>query len=183
MTGVQTCALPIYHNSKWIYVLLFLLVLILANVRQRMITNFDCEICADKAGYYMFLPAVVHLGFSAENYPEGFDTAHGDGFRIDRENNKIVTKFTYGVAALLFPFYGAGAVIAKVFSLDVSPYSNYYLFFINIGAAFYLVLGLYFLRKWLGYYVDRKSSFLTILVIFFGTNLYYYVLEIGRAHV
>ncbi|HSY62387.1 MAG TPA: hypothetical protein VK796_10945 [Cytophaga sp.] len=166
-----------YHNSKWFFVLLFLFVFYLTNSRQTKITNFDCEICADKAGYYMYLPALFQYGFEAKNYPDGFDKAHGDGFYMDKEHNKIITRFTCGVAVLQLPFYAAGALIAKVFVLDVVPYSNYYMVFINIGAAFYLVLGLYFLRRWLNYYVDDSNSFWTILVIFFGTNLYYYTLD------
>lgn len=166
-----------YHNSKWLFVFLFLLIFYLTNSRQSKITNFDCEICSDKAGYYMYLPAVFQYGFDVEKYPEGFDRAHGEGFEIDREHNKIVTRFTCGVALLQLPFYAAGVLIAKVFALDVLPYSTYYMFFINIGAAFYVVLGLYFLRKWLNYYVDDISSFWTMLVIFFGTNLYYYTLD------
>ena len=166
-----------FHNSRWFYVVLFLLIFILINVRQKIVTNFNCEICADKAGYYMYLPAIFQYGFKVDNYPEKLDEQHGNGFRIDKVNNKIITKFTCGVALLQFPFYSFGTLIAKVFSLNVLPYSFYYLFFINIGAAFYIVLGLYFMRKWLNYYVDDISSFLTILIIFFGTNLYYYTLD------
>jgi len=172
-TTVNACV----HNSKWFYVSLFAIVLILINVRQNRVTNFGCEICADKAGYYMYLPATFHLGFGASNYVEGFDNQHGDGFRIDRENNKIITKFTSGVALLLSPFYAIGAFVSSVFGFDAHPYSGFYLFFINIGAAFYLALGLFFLRKWLNFYVDSNSSLLSILVIFFGTNLYYYTLD------
>ena len=164
-----------YHNSKWVYITLFLLILLLTNSRQAKNTNFACEICSDKAGYYMYLPAVLHMGFEAKNYPKDFDHAHGDGFHL--ENGKVITKFTCGIALLQAPFYIAGALVAKTFSLDVLPYSNYYMFFINIGAVFYLVLGLYFLRKWLNYYVDDISSFWTILVLFFGTNLYYYTID------
>jgi hypothetical protein len=164
-----------YHNSKWVYVILFFLIFFLTNTRQSKITNFDCEICADKAGYYMYLPAVFQMGFDARNYPQDFDHAHGDGFHL--EHNKVITKFTCGIALMLLPFYAAGSLIAQTFALDVLPYSTYYMFFINIGAVFYLVLGLFFLRKWFNYYVDDISSFWTILVIFFGTNLYYYTLD------
>jgi len=166
-----------YHNSFQIYVILFLLIFSLINIRQHRITNFDCEICSDKAGYYMFLPAVFHNGFNTENYPESFDQEHGLGFRIDRQNNRLITKFTCGIAILQSPFYAMGSIIAKTFSLEVSPYSKYYMFFINIGAAFYIVMGLYFFRKWLNYYAGEVSSFWTILVTFFGTNLYYYTLD------
>lgn len=165
------------HNSKWFYLVLFLIVFLLINARQSRITNFGCEICADKAGYYMYLPAIFHLGFGASNYEEGFDNRHGDGFRIDREKDKIITKFTSGVALLLLPFYAIGALIASIFGLDVQPYSGFYLFFVNIGAAFYLALGLFFLRKWLNFYVDSNCSLYSVLLIFFGTNLYYYTLD------
>ena len=168
-----------FYNSNWIYVLLLIVVFILTMVRQNNITNFDCEICSDKAGYYMYLPALFHMGFKAENYPDGFAQQHGGGkgFRINREENKVITKFTSGIAILQLPFYTMGFVIEKLFSLQVEPYSDYYMIFINIGAAFYLVLGLFFLRKWLNFYVSDRSSFWTILVIFFGTNLYYYTLD------
>ena len=166
-----------FITSKWIYFFLFFLILLLINIRQKKITNYDCEICADKAGYYMYLPAFFYLGFKAANYPEGFDEKHGSGFKTDRINDKIITKYTCGLAILLAPFYGLGFSISKVFSLKVDPYSSYYLFFINIGAAFYAVLGLFYLRKWLNFYVNATNSLLAILVIFFGTNLYYYTLD------
>jgi hypothetical protein len=166
-----------FHNSKWFYLLLFITVFILINARQSRITNFGCEICADKAGYYMYLPAIFHLGFGASNYEDGFDNKHGDGFRIDRENDKIITKFTSGLAMLLLPFYALGTLIASIFGFDAHPYSGFYLFFVNIGAAFYLALGLFFLRKWLNFYVDSNSSLYSVLLIFFGTNLYYYTLD------
>ena len=125
----------------------------------------------------MYLPATFQLGFDSKNYSYGFDSKHGDGFFIDRKNDKVITKFTCGLALLLSPFYCLGSIIDKIFSLNKFPYSNYYLFFISIGAAFYSTLGLFFLRKWLNYYVDTINSFLSIIIIFFGTNLYYYTLD------
>jgi hypothetical protein len=166
-----------YHKSKRLYVGLFLLVLILANVRQRMITNYGCEICSDKAGYYVYLPAVFQLSFYSKDYPPEFDRKQGYGFDFDTTSGKVITKFTYGVALMLSPFYAAGAFIDKVFSLHQDPFSVYYLFFVNIGAAFYLALGIYYLRKWLTNYVDERSAFWTALIAFFGTNLYYYTLD------
>lgn len=166
-----------FINSKWIYLVLFLAVFALINIRQNRITNFGCEICADKAGYYIYLPALFHMGFSANEYPEGFEKEHGDGFVLDRIQNKVINKYAAGVAFLLAPFYLLGAIIAILFSVNAFPFSYYYLFFINIGAAFYLVAGLFFFRKWIEHYTSRWSSFFTMLFIFFGTNLYYYTLD------
>jgi hypothetical protein len=125
----------------------------------------------------MYLPAMFQMGFKTTNYPDGFDKKHGWGFIIDRTNDRIVTKFTCGLAMLLAPFYGLGVLIAKFFSINVNPYSSYFLFFVNIGAAFYAIIGLFYLRRWLDFYVHTTNSILTVLVIFFGTNLYYYTLD------
>jgi len=166
-----------HENSIGFYGLLFLVILVLMNVRQKNVTNFDCEVCSDKAGYFMYLPATFHYGFQAENYPKSISEEHGNGFQLDHENNRVLNKYTCGIAMLQAPFYGTGVLISKVFSINADPFSSFYLFFINIGAAFYLVLGMFFLRKWLNYYVENSTSLLTILVIFFGTNLYYYSVD------
>jgi hypothetical protein len=166
-----------FLGSKWMFLILFLAVFALINIRQSRITNFDCEMCADKAGYYIYLPAMFHMGFRASEYPEGFEKMYGNGFVLDRTQNKVITKYAAGVAFLLSPFYLLGAGISKLFSINALPFSSYYLFFINLGAAFYLLIGLFFFRKWMEHYTSRWSSILTMLFIFFGTNLYYYTLD------
>lgn len=165
------------HNSAGVYLILFVLTVFFTSLRQNVVTNNECEICSDKAGYYMYLPATFHWGFGTSQYEEGFEEKHGYGFKIDRENDIVITKFTSGVAILLSPFYGLGTVIDRIFSLGNHPYSKFYLFFINLGSAFYLTLGLYFLRKWLNYYVDTISSFWTIITLILATNLTYYTLD------
>ncbi|MBC7863642.1 MAG: hypothetical protein IAF38_11740 [Bacteroidia bacterium] len=149
--------------------------LVLINGRQKQVDNFNCEICSDKAGYYFYLPAVFQMGFSAANYEKDFDHKHGDGFYF--EEGKVKSKFSCGVALMQTPFYAAGALISKTFSLNKDPYSNYYLFFISIGAAFYCILGLFFMRKWLQFYCSAKTALLAVLLVFFGTNLLYYTLD------
>lgn len=167
--------LKFFTSTRITFILLFFITFWQIQKRQERITNFDCEICSDKAGYYMYLPATFQMGYYADSYPEGYDLKRGYGFYI--ENNKLVTKFTSGMAILLSPFYATGAVIAQVFSVKAHPYSSYYLFFINIGAAFYMVLGLYFLNKFLNYYFSRRSSFLTVMLMFFGSSLFYYAID------
>jgi len=166
-----------FSKSIWFYSILVLVIFLLINLRQKKITNFDCEICVDKAGYLIFLPAIFHMGFEAAGYPEGFEEKLGIGNTIDREQNKVITKYTYGLSLLWLPYYALAALIAKLFSLQVEPVSYYYLFFINIGAAIYAVVGLLCFRKWLEYHVDSKSSLVTMFALFFGTSLYYYVLD------
>ena len=175
MKNVLLSKLKFFTLTRLTFIFLFFITFWQIQKRQERITNFDCEICSDKAGYYMYLPAVFQMGFNADAYPEGYDLKRGYGFYM--KDNKIVTKFTSGMAILLSPFYAAGAVIAKVFSIKAHPYSYYYLFFINIGAAFYIVLGLYFLYRFLNYYFKKRSSFLTVMLMFFGSSLYYYAID------
>ncbi len=177
MKNRLTILLNYFTVNRLTYILLFFITLILIESRQTKITNFNCEICADKAGYYMFLPAVFHMGFEAENYTENFQVERGNGFILDKKKNKIITKFTYGLSLLLSPFYALGALIAYFFSINEHPYSNYYLFFINIGAAFYITLGLFYLNKFFKFYFSKSVSFLTVMIVFFGTNLYYYSID------
>lgn len=125
----------------------------------------------------MYLPALFYYGFEADAYPKNFDHAHGDGFHLNNETNRITTKFTSGVALMLLPFYGLGVLIAAIFRLSVDGYSNYFMVFVNIGASFYLVVGLYYLKKWLNNYASEISSTITVLTIYLGTNLLYYTLD------
>ncbi|HEU4716293.1 MAG TPA: hypothetical protein VFU15_00585 [Bacteroidia bacterium] len=166
-----------HHNSRSVWPVLFGVILGLTCLRQHLVSNYNCELCADKAGYYMYLPASFGMGFHADAYPGNFDHDHGDGFHLDRQSNRVVTKFTCGVAILDAPFYALGAIAGRIFSPGTSPYSYFYLFFINIGAAFYVTAGMYFLRRWLDHYTGRITSFLAVLAVFAGTNLYYYTLD------
>jgi hypothetical protein len=166
-----------FFYSKTFYVGLFAVCFSLIFTRQKLFDNYGCEVCADKAGYYFYLPATFETGFTATKYAEGFDLKHGLGFHIDKNQNKVITKFTYGVALLQVPFYLLAASSAKIFSVTADPYSEFYITFINLGAAFYIVLGLYFFRRWLEYYFKPSSALLTSLILFTGTGLYYYVLD------
>jgi len=167
----------IIYSSKGVFYILFIVIVLMAQLRQQKNNNFDCEICSDKAGYYMYLPAIFHYGFQASKYPKNFDHEHGDGFYFDGDKDRVITKFTCGIALLQIPFYGIGYCIDQLFGINANPYSNYYLFFINIGLAFYLVMGLYYLRKWYTLFVGEKNSLLAIIIIFFGTNLFYYTID------
>lgn len=165
----------LYSNK--IFIILFFLLVLMMQWRQTKVDNFGCEICADKAGYYAYLPAAFHYGFKASAYPKNFDHDHGDGFILDYEKDKVITKFTCGLALLQVPFYSIGYCIDKIFGINAHPYSKYYLFFINIGLSFYVTLGLYCLKKWYSIFTGEKSSLIAVLVILFGSNLLYYTID------
>lgn len=160
--------------SRWVYFVLFALIFLLTHLRQNAINNYGCEVCADKAGYYVYLPALFNYGFHASDFPDKSDASHGYGFHLDSVTNKVVTKFTCGVAIMQLPFYLMGDLTAAE---GTDPFARHYLLFINIGLALYVTIGLYFLARWYATQTNSRSAFLTVLLLFFGTHLYYYVLD------
>jgi hypothetical protein len=164
-------------TARWPFFALFILVFFLTHLRQNAINNYDCELCADKAGYYVYLPAMFEYGFLAKDFPENSDADHGYGFHLDSAQNKVITKFTCGVAVMQLPFYLIAKTAGTLTGNEQDPFSRFYLLFINIGAAFYCTTGLYFLKRWFESQSNARSAFVTMLITLFGTHLYYYTLD------
>lgn len=164
-------------KTTWIFISLFVLTALFTNMRQNVVTNYQCEICSDKAGYFMYLPASFYYGFKASEFPENEDSNRGLGFTFNQEENKVITKFTSGIAILQVPFYGLGFGIDDLFTLENKPFSKYYLVWISIGSSFYLMVGLFYLNLILQQFYSSQTALYTTLLTFFGTNLLYYSID------
>ncbi|MBC8179718.1 hypothetical protein H8E88_01220 [candidate division KSB1 bacterium] len=136
------------------------------------------EIYADKAGYYMYLPASFFYHFDVEKAPQDIDIKTGNGFVINWGNHTFNTKYTCGVAVMLSPFFLLAHGISLVFSLpEQGGFSPLYHAMVNIAAVCYLILGLMLLKMVLAKYFSQLTQYLSILFIFIGTNLLYYTVE------
>ncbi|MEI7499218.1 MAG: hypothetical protein WCK84_02115 [Bacteroidota bacterium] len=132
---------------------------------------------SDRAGYYIYLPATFFYHFDTHKMPADLDVKTGGGFSIDTRNNKIDTKYTYGVALLASPFFLASGFVSSIAGYDnEGGFSMLYMRMISLAAVVYLILGLWFLKKFLDYYFQPAVNFFVITLIFFGTNLFYYSL-------
>lgn len=146
--------------------------------------NYHSEIWADKAGYYVYLPAAILYDFDANNFPDSIDFKTGNGFQLDPSSGKVITKYTYGVALMQLPFFCLANISATAFDYEKSGFSPIYHWSINVAAIFYLTLGLLFLYQFLIVRFSRLISLFTVLSIFFATNLYYYAIDdTGMSHV
>ena len=132
----------------------------------------------DKAAYYVYLPFTFIYGFDVRKFPDKIDQKTF-GFWLDRKHNKLVGKTTCGIAILWSPFFLLTHAIATVFHLQPDGFSDFYAKMTILPAVFYLVLGLFFLKKFLEKYQDRVITYFTIILIFLGTNLYYYSIKEG----
>lgn len=177
--------MPVKSRIGIISLLVFGLLLFLSFNRHSKsgLFNYHSEVWADKAGYFVYLPATFQYGFKAASFPDSIDHYTGDGFNLNQISNRVETKYTYGVALLQSPFY----LISNLFaSVDESPvgFSKSYQKSINVAGVFYGVLGLVFLGLFLRFYVSTVTIYWTLTILFFGSHLFYYTIdETGMAHV
>lgn len=146
------------------------------------INNYHSEIWADKAGYYVYLPALFIYNFSGEQMPEDIDMLTGNGFTIQDE--VIKTKYTYGVALMQLPFFITGHWLSETLGYENDGFSLIYHKIINVSAVVYSWLGLILLYIFLIRYVKKTTAILTLACVYLGTNVFYYsVFDTGMSHI
>jgi hypothetical protein len=173
------------NNSKTLFGRLFFLFLIMLSIllsfychKESGYYNWKSEIWADKAGYYIYLPSFFMYHFDASKCPEKIEEKTGYGFIIDRENNKIITKYTYGVAALVAPFFVIARIVSPVFHAPgEGGFGPMFHWMVNLAAIVYLILGLFFLKKFLAYYFKSSVSYILLFLVYAGTNLLFYAVS------
>lgn len=87
--------------------------------------------------------------------------------------NHLVPKVTYGMSLFYLPFF----LFAELFSAKNSTgYESIYAWSVHIGCIIYVLIGLYYCRKTLLIWLEDKVVSITLLIIFFGSNLFCYTL-------
>lgn len=144
--------------------------------------TYHSEIWADKAGYYIYLPAFFIYDFQAEKLPVEIEAKTGKGFLA--QQGKIKTKYSYGVALMQLPFFIGSHILAKISSHSPDGFSLIYQKAIDVAAVVYSFCSLILLFNFLINYVKIRTAFLSILCIYLGTNiLYYSVIDTGMSHI
>lgn len=90
-----------------------------------------------------------------------------------------------GVSLLLLPFFLIGFVWANLGGYEINGISEPFQKMVSLGALFYAIAGLYFIRKLLlRLDYSEKNIALTLLFVFFGTHLLNYSInEPSMSHV
>jgi hypothetical protein len=130
---------------------------------------------ADVVSYYSYLPAAFVYQDMSMHYVVG-DTFFQDKVWgvIWKDGFGPVQKYTMGMSAMHLPFFLAGHAAAHLFGYPVDGYSKPYTFALQLSAVFFLFFGLFFLRKVLLRYFSDRVTALVLLLLAFGTNLFYY---------
>ena len=117
--------------------------------------------------YYSFLVAqFIHhdLGF---HFPHTY-------WLTPTPIGEAVPRATIGISLLNLPFFVLADNIAYVFNYETLGYSAPYAWCIHFGAMFYVMLGLWYLRKTLILFFSEWITALTLLCVLFASNLFYY---------
>lgn len=128
---------------------------------------------SDGEGYMLYLPAVfIHGTF--ENIP----VRTPQEYQPYQNTQKVMTRFTYGIAFLNLPFFLCAKLWRYAEKLPLNDaFAVEYSIAMLLAACFYATLGLYYLYKTLKIHFDNRTSVLTILILLFGTNLLFYIVN------
>lgn len=136
----------------------------------------------DGVGYYNYLPAVfIYQDLNFEFYENvKKDNSRPElyfSFKTKTEAGTI-NKYYSGTALCNLPFFLTAHLLSYLKGYSTDGYSYYYLLGIQLAAFFYLILGLIFLSLILkAYKISERNRALIILAVFFGSNLFYYVVH------
>ncbi|MGL5890793.1 MAG: hypothetical protein ACRC3B_12950, partial [Bacteroidia bacterium] len=167
---------------------LLICMLVVSNIRLSK-HFWTYSIISDGKGYYAYLPATFIYNDLNFNFRDSIEARYNDAhnqadYRIAVDGH-TANKYFIGTAFLQAPFFLAGHLSAKVIGATTDGYSKPYIVWTHIGALFYLAFGLYALRRFLlSYFPQKAAATLVVLIILFGTNLFYYaVAEPMMSHV
>ncbi len=168
-------------KSKSFLTTIFLALLIafcfFKNPRQENNKYFTNDLEWDVFSYYMYLPytfvyhdmgmkdpKIVENIFKKYNFPGTYYQAY------KLENGNYTPNYTMGFALLWSPFFFIGHTWAKAGGYDVDGWSFPYQFSIAVGVLFYILIGLFFLRKILLHFFSENLTSLVLLLTVLGTN-------------
>ncbi len=175
---------PLFKAILWIFLTALLIFLAFNRHSKTGVYYYRSQIYADKAGYYVYLPATFVYQFNANSFPDSVDAKTGNGFQLDKTNNKVITKYFYGVSLMQLPFFLMAHWLAPPLGFEANGFSLIYHWAIDLAALFYLLLSFYLLYKILRERFTEKTAFLSITFLFAGTNLFYYsIQETGMSHI
>ncbi len=152
-------------------------------------------IAGDGFGYYSYLPAkfiyndtdysfnwfnkVYKANYVYESFPNP-----EDNFLVAYENKKI-NKYYQGLSYIWLPFFGMAHLVAKWFNYPTDGFSQPYQLFIGFASIFYLIIGLFYLRKLIyKLFQNNLAANLSPIAIFYGTYLFYYSINLNsQSHI
>jgi len=134
----------------------------------------------DVSLYYTYLPATFIYNDIKIEKDWGYNIEEHQFILSENAAGVKYHKVTSGMAIMYSPFFALGHLYAKVFTPEIANgYSTPYRAALSFGSLFYILMGLWFLRKVLLYFFNDSAVAWTLAIIFLGTNLLHYTVWRG----
>ena len=131
----------------------------------------------DVTSYYAYLPATFIEDDLSLQFVEKDSSYYWDNHRYwpqEAPNGAKVIKTTMGLSILYAPFFALGHQYAQIQDDESRGFSSTYEFFLVLSSLFYMIIGVFCLRKFLLYFYNDLTVAITLATIYLGTNLFYY---------
>lgn len=141
----------------------------------------------DTGQYYTYLPAFfyekdIRLTFLKDTINQAQEWRYY-AVNYTPEKNPVI-KMSMGMAWSYLPLFAMAHVYAKAGGYAVDGFSPPYHFAIQFSSMLYYLLGLLFLWKLLRLRFDERTSAITLFLISFATNVFFYLTIItGMSHI
>lgn len=132
----------------------------------------------DGFGYYMYLPHLVEKGnlYLTPEWAQQKQNEYCDGCEAyqlsQRANGNYINIYQMGLAFIQAPSFFIGHIFAKIGGWKQDGFSIPYQLSFIFNALFFLLLGLFYLRKVLLEFSSTLVTAITIPLVLFGTNAF-----------
>ncbi len=146
--------------------------------------SYHDVIWADAAGYYVYNTIWFVYGNNAAAYPDSMDVKTGDGFSLDKNTNRVTTKYPCGTAILQSPFFLTAHLIASSLGYKKDGFSEIYSYLLYVSGMFYCFMAMLLLIGFLKRHFSSFISIASVIVLFAASNLFYYTIDApGMSHI
>jgi hypothetical protein len=154
--------------------IIFLFCVSTAHINKIWCGDGSTPFCYDMKQYYSYLPKfLIEHDMDFKNRGDYWLDALPDG--------RPFMKYSCGMALLEAPFFLLAWLTSDLLNIPIEGgYSKVFNEFVHYGMFLYFLLGLIYLRKTLRHFQFNEMAIsITLLTVFFGTNLYHYILGQG----
>lgn len=146
----------------------------------------------DETGYYLYLPAtfIYHDLGKCAFYPHicsNYNINNNIQWYglFDEPSGRKLNKYHIGTSIFEMPFFLLAHCYCNIYrgEYPADGYSRPYMVALIFSMALWAFAGLFILRKFLLNYFSEAATAVTLLLLAFGTNLYFYtVFDAGMSH-
>ncbi len=161
-------------NSKTVVFLIVIIVLV-RSLDLGYWKNHDKIISWDVISYYAYLPATFIYHDPKLEFLKNPNKDFSKKFwPVSSPTGKPVIMTTMGMSILYAPFFFFARGYSFLTNNKSDGFSEPYQFFLILSCIFYLAIGLIYLRKLLNSFFTDIITRILLVIIVFGTNLWYY---------